>query len=198
MKRICILIAGGALALAFAAAAAAKGPDQATITGPGLDSPIILGGDAEGNVGSTFGRFVEGAGFMHAVFRQTPDRMLAKRPKGDLGPRYDIVYRVPGGGTGTAYARQALYPYAAGGPVTYMRPGQLLFGGDHATHGGWFRSLDSSFSEQLDSLGLPKTAPQGAALVKTEHDRRTSRWLPIAFAGLLVPAAFLAIRRRAR
>ena len=198
MKRIRILIAGSALALAVAAPAVAKGPDQATITGPGLDSPIILSGDAEGNVNSTFGRFAEGAGFMYAVFQQTPDPMLAQRPKGDLGPRYDIVYRVPGGGTGTAYARQALYPYAPGGPVTYMRTGQPLFGGDHATHGGWFRSLDSSFREQLVSLGLPKTAPQGTAVVKTEPERRTSRWLPIAFAGLLLPAAFFAIRRKAR
>jgi hypothetical protein len=198
MKRICILIAGGALALALAAPVAAKGPDQATITGPGLDSPIVLGGDAEGDVNSTFGRFAEGAGFMYAVFQQTPDRMLARRPQGNLGPRYEIVYRVPGGDAGTAFARQALYPYSQGSPVTYMRPGQPLFGGDHLTHGGWFRSLDGSFRELLVSLGLPKSAPTATAVATTEPERRTSRWLPIAFAGLVLPAAFFALRRRAR
>jgi hypothetical protein len=195
MKRFCILIGGVALALALAGPVAAKGPDQATITGPGLDDPIVLGGDAEGDVNSTFGRFAEGAGFMYAVFQQTPDRMVAKRPKGDLGPQYEIVYRVPGGGAGTAFARQALYPFAAGGPVTYMRPGQPLFGGDHLTHGGWFRSTDSSFRELLVSLGLPKTAPKATVVAQPEPERRSSRWLPIAFAGLVLPAAFFALRR---
>jgi hypothetical protein len=196
MKRFCILIGSVALALALAAPVAAKGPDQATITGPGLDGPIVLGGDAEGHFYSSFGQFVEGAGFMYAVFQQTPDRMVAKRPQGDLGPKYEIVWRVPGGGTGTSFARQALYPYATGGPVTYMRPGQPLYG-DHLTHGGWFRSLNGSFREQLVSLGLPKTAPTASATVRTEPEqRRSSRWLPIAFAGLVLPAAFFALRRK--
>jgi hypothetical protein len=197
MKRFCILIGGAALALALASPVAAKGPDQATITGPGLDTPIVLGGDAEGNASSTFGRFAEGAGFMYVVFQQTPDQTLAKRPKGDLGPKYEIVWRVPGGEGATAFARQALYPYASGGPVTYMRPGQPLFGGEHLTHGGWFRSRDGSFKEQLVSLGLPRTAPASAPVVAAEPEqRRASRWLPIAFAGVVLPAAFFALRRK--
>jgi hypothetical protein len=196
MKRSLLITAG--LALALAAPAAAKGPDQATITGPGVDGPIVLGGDAEGNFTSTFGRFVHGAGFVSAVFQQTPDPMLNRRPTGDLGPRYDVVYRVPGGDTGTSNVRQALYPYAPGGPVTYTRPGQLIFGGQHATRGGWFASRDPSLRALLVSLGLPNEAPRAAAVVKTEPERRVSRWLPIAFAGLLIPAAFFAIRRRPR
>lgn len=196
MKRSLLITAG--LALALAAPATAKGPDQATITGPGLDGPVVLGGDAEGNFTSTFGRFVHGAGFVSAVFQQTPDPMLRQRPEGDLGPRYDIVYRVPGGDTGTSNVRQALYPYAAAGPVTYTRPGQLIFGGQHATHGGWFASRDPSFRALLVSLGLPRATPTAAAVVKTEPERRTTRWLPIAFAGLLLPTAFFAVRRRKR
>lgn len=197
MKRSLLIVCS--LALALAAPAAAKGPDQATINGPGLDAPIVLGGDAEGDVGSTFGRFAEGAGFMYAVFQQTPDRMLKKRPTGDLGPRYRIVWRVPGGGAGTSFASQALYPYARGGPVTYMRPGQPLFGGDHATSGGWFRSTDGSFKKQLVALGLPESAPETSAVLKRpEAKQRTSRWLPLALAGLVLPATFVALRRRPR
>ena len=197
MKRFCILIGGLALALALAAPVAAKGPDQATITGPGLDSPIVLGGDAEGDAYSSFGQFAEGAGFMYAVFQQTPDPMRAKRPQGDLGPKYEIVWRVPRGELSPALARQDLYPYAAGGPVTYMQPGQPLFGGDHLTHGGWFRSPGNSFKEQLVSLGLPKAPTTATPLVQAEPDqRRASRWLPIAFAGLVLPAAFFAVRRK--
>jgi hypothetical protein len=197
MKRSLLITA--ALALAFAAPAGAKGPDQATITGPGLDEAIVLGGDAEGNFTSTFGRFVHGAGFVSAVFQQTPDPMLRQRPKGDLGPRYDVVYRVPGGDAGTSTVRQVLYPYAPGGAVTYVRPGQLIFDGQHATHGGWFVSPDPAFAKLLVSLGLPDAAPRPAAVVKSEPEqRRASRWLPIAFAGLLLPAAVFAVLRKKR
>jgi hypothetical protein len=196
MKRSLLISAG--VALALAAPAAAKGPDQATITGPGLDNPIVLGGDAEGNFTSTFGRFTHSAGFVSAVFHQTPDPMLRQRPKGDLGPGYDVIFRVPGGDGRASNVRLVLYAYAPGGPVTYTRPGQLIFSGQHATHGGWFESRDPAFRELLVSLGFPKAAPRTAAVTKTEPERRMSRWLPIAFAGLLLPAAFFAVLRKKR
>jgi hypothetical protein len=196
MKRSLLITAG--LALALVAPATAKGPDQATITGPGLDGPIVVGGDAEGNFTSTFGRFTHGAGFVSAVFQQTPDPMLRQRPKGDLGPRYHVLFRVPGGDGRASNVRLALYPYAPGGPVTYTRPRQLIFGGEHATHGGWFVSRDPAFRELLISLGFPKAAPSVAAVAKPESERRVSRWLPIAFAGLLLPAAVFAMFRKQR
>jgi hypothetical protein len=93
MKRLLVL----ALALAgvFAGAATAKGPTAATIRGPGLDRAIVVGGDAEGNVNSAFGRFVQQAGFFPQVFTQTPDSTSHVRPQGALGPRYEVAYRVP-------------------------------------------------------------------------------------------------------
>jgi hypothetical protein len=187
MKRSLFIAA--ALALVFAAPVAAKGPDQATITGPGLDDPIVLGGDAEANTSSLFGRFVDDTGFVPGVFRQTPDPMLDEKPTALLGRRYIVVYRVPDGDGGAATVRQELYPDAVGGPVTYMRPGQRIFGGDHATRGGWFVSKYSGLEATLDELGFPRGP---AAQPET---RRSLRWLPLAFAGLLVPAALVAIRR---
>ena len=188
MRRTLALAAG--LALALAAPAAAKGPDQATITGPGLDGPIVLGGDAEANTSSLFGRFVDDTGFVPGVFRQTPDPMLDDKPTAMLGRRYIIVYRVPDGNGGAATVRQELYPDAVGGAVTYMRPGQRIFGGDHATRGGWFVSKYSGLEATLDELGLPRRSD-----AQTET-HRSLRWLPLAFAGLLLPAAFVAVRRR--
>lgn len=196
MKRTLLLAA--ALALGLAAPASAKGPDQATITGPGLDTPIVLGGDAEGDGNSQFGRFVNATGFMPGVFAQTPDPMLDKRPEGDLGPRYTVVYRVPGGDTGTATVNQDLYPYAAGGPVTYMKPGQLIFGGQHATRGGWFTSRYSGLKETLTAIGFPTATPTDRSVHAEPERRSTLRWLPFIFAGLVLPASFFASRRRAR
>ena len=189
------LIAVAAAALIATPTASAKGPDQATITGPGLDAPIVLSGDAESNYSSSFGQFVAGTGFMPAVFHQQPDPMSNRRPKGDLGPRYTIVYRVPAGELEAATVRQELYPYAAVGAVTYMRPGQRMFGGEHLTRGGWFVG-GNGLKQTLTALGLPRTASQTTVAPAQAERRSAVRWLPLAFAGLLVPAAALAIRRR--
>jgi hypothetical protein len=157
MKRILVL--SFALGLVFAGAAAAKGPTRVTITGPGLAHPIVLGGDAEGNMGSRFGRLVELSGWFPQVFRQTPDSTSRMRPPGRLGPRYDAAYRVPGPNGTVSTVRQQLYPYASAGPLTYVRPGQTVFpSGGQTTHGGWFRS-PVALRRTLVSLGLPVKAP---------------------------------------
>ena len=148
-----------ALAVILAGPAAAKGPSEVTITGPGLAHAIVLGGDAEGNLSSRFGRLVEQTGFFPQVFRQTPDSTSRIRPSGKLGPRYDAVYLVPGPNGTASTVRQQLYPFAAAGPVTYVRPGQVVFPvSGMATHGGWFRS-PVALRRTLVSLGLPAKAP---------------------------------------
>ena len=156
MKRTLLLIS--LVALAYAPAATAKGPGEATIAGPGLDDSIVLRGNAEGDPGSPFGVFVDGTGFFPAVFERTPNPMLKTPRKRSLGPRYTVVYSLPGGDRGTSTVRQDLYPYAAGGPVTYTPPGQEIFGGEVTTRGGWY-AAPASFRQTLVSLGLPQTRP---------------------------------------
>lgn len=134
-------------------AAQAKGPSAATITGPGLFSPITV--DAvDGEAG-----FIGETGFFPATFGQTPDPMLPARPRGDLGPRYTITYKVPGPYNTNSVVRQDLYPYAEGGPVLYTKPGQRFFDGQR-THGGWFRA-NADLTQTLVRLGLPKAVPAG-------------------------------------
>jgi hypothetical protein len=159
MKRLVLVLS--TLALALAGPAAAKGPDEATITGPGLDGGIVYrsgGGDPE--EGSPFFDFVENVGFFPSVFRQTPDPMLDKRPAGRLGPRYKVVYRVPGPDGGNATIRQDLYPYSSLGVVSYMKPGQSVFGGREHTRGGWFVAGHASKSV-LVAGGFPRSTPSG-------------------------------------
>jgi hypothetical protein len=155
MKRLTAII--GCAALVLAGAAQAKGPDKATINGPGLEKPVALSGDSESNnmTASPFSRFVQDAGFFPAVFQREPNPMLAGRPAGALGPRYAVVYRVPGPDRRFFGITQDLYPYAAGGPVTYTLPGQPLFGTKSV--GGWFRG-SAGFKARLVALGLPAKA----------------------------------------
>src|SRR6266513_1613865 len=134
MKRILFLLAIAALALP--ATALAKGPSEAKITGPGLGKAItVTGPESEGSPLMTF---AEQAGFFPAAFSQQPNPMLPGRPKGNLGPKYRIAYKVPGPESDQFQISQDLYPYASPSAVSYMPAGQKIF--DSTTHGGWYES----------------------------------------------------------
>ena len=81
-----------AAALVLPAAAFAKGPSEALVTGPGIDddnglaiAPLGDGAD-----------LTNLSGFFPASFGQSPDPMLDSPPEGTLGPKYRIRYTVPG------------------------------------------------------------------------------------------------------
>jgi hypothetical protein len=179
------LIAG--VALLLPATAAAKGPSDATITGPGLSSPIKISGGGEGG-NTTLGHLVMYGGFFPQAFGQSPDPVFRARPATALGPRYDVTYVVPGPSTDTL--RQELYPYAAGGPLSYMEPGQPLW--SQKTHGGWFRAAPE-LKPTLIEAGLPKKAP-------ATHERvANARKLALgAGAGVVLAAGALFLLRRRR
>ena len=155
MKRLLFLLTAAALVLP--AAASAKGPSEATITGPGLGKSITFSGTE--TTGSPIMDLVDAAGFFPAAFGQEPDPMIA-RPKGDLGPKYEITYEVPTGSDSSSRIHQDLYPYAAKPyALTYTKPGQPIF--DMQTTGGWW--TDQRLKGVLVAAGLPKTAPAAKA-----------------------------------
>ena len=198
MKRLVLLLT--AFALVAASSASAKGPDQAIVTGPGLedqDGRIVFasgGGDPSG--GTPFMALVESGGFFQQTFGQSPDPTTPTRPKGDLGPRYEVVYRVPGPNGGTATLRQSVYPFAAIGSVTYMAPGQSFFDGQRDAR----RLVRGLAGAQGDArLGRPAgvgTVPATGG--GSRFDVSTDAW-PIALVGLLALGALaLVVRRRPR
>jgi hypothetical protein len=150
-----------ASALVFAVTAQAKGPSAATIDGPGTGGGISFGGDGEPGSGAPLGNLSDQAGLFPAAFAQTPDPMLADRPKGDLGPRYTITYRLPGPNGDESTIRQDLYPYAGNGPVTYTAPGQPFFGTER-THGGWYQAAPA-LKNTLVKAGLPAQPSSASA-----------------------------------
>jgi hypothetical protein len=153
MRRVVVAVA--LVALALPVAAQAKGPSSATISGPGLERALAVTGNGE-ITGTALGKLTMNAGFFPQVFGQTPNPILAKRPVGALGPRYKSVYIVPGPNGIESRLVQWLYPYAKGGPFTYMRPGQAFWEGEQ-TLGGWFRA--PGLRRILVRMGLPAVAP---------------------------------------
>ena len=67
-------------------------------------------------------------GFFEVAWGTQPRRVLAKSPTRNLGPKYSVVYVVPGPSGQNDLIRQDLYPHAKGGPVTYTPAGQPFFG----------------------------------------------------------------------
>jgi hypothetical protein len=180
-------------ALVLAATAQGKGPSSATIDGPGADGGISIGGNGEPGSGAPLGSFAEHTGFFAATFQKS---LTPSRPKGDLGPRYTITYVVPGPNGEEDTIRQDLYPYAAGGPVTYTAAGQSYFRTE-GTQGGWHRA-SVGFKNMLVNAGLPATAPSGNS--GDGGFGVTDLWpaLGIAFGLGLVALMAVVMRRRPR
>jgi hypothetical protein len=169
MKPRVLVLAALAVALTLLAptAALAKGASAATIDGGGPggpgngpNGPITLGGSGEPGSGTDLGTLADLSGLFLAMFGQSPDPMLDAAPTKRLGPRYTITWTIPDGSGTAKKIRQDAYPYAAGGPVTYTRPGQPVF--DQTTRGGWYAASDR-LRQHLISLGLPDKAPLAAA-----------------------------------
>ena len=121
-----------AAAMTLAIPALAKGPSQARITGPGLVHAIVVSGDGEPGQQGRLAMLAGQTSLFTVLFGAggsvpRPAR-LHTPPKATLGPRYTIIYTVPGvtpqPGEEFGRIRQDLYPHAAGGPVIYTPPDQ--------------------------------------------------------------------------
>jgi hypothetical protein len=185
------------LALVAPAAALAKGPTEATITGPGLAKPLQLGGRSGWGQGWPMEVLVRHGGFFQVAWGGQTGRTLAKSPTERLGPKYEIVYLVPGP-TGTDdRIRQDFYPFARGGPLTYTPAGQKFFRTRH-TLGGWFRTAPA-LTAALVAAGLPAQASRTPPAADADDDSSPPVGLFALVATLgLAGIAAAAFRRRAR
>jgi hypothetical protein len=173
-------------------AALAKGASKATITGPGLGAGIRLAGEGDPGGGALM-QIAEDSGFFPAVFLTTPNPMLSERPDGELGPRYTIVYVMPGP-SGVDEIRQDVYPYATPSLVSYTKPGQPYFGTER-TVGGWYVA-GPTLKDDLVAVGLRATAPPVA-----DDAGREIPWEAFGVLALLVALAglgFVVVRSRRR
>ena len=142
-------------------AAQAKGATGATISGGGPGGlpggPITLKGDGEPGSGTDLADLAQAAGVWAVLFDDGPGGELASVPAtADRGPRYTITWIFPNGAGTEDKVRQSVWPYAAGGPLTFMASGQPVL--DATTKGGWFQATDD-LRQSLIALGLPSRQP---------------------------------------
>jgi hypothetical protein len=142
-------------------AAQAKGATGATISGGGPGGlpggPINLKGDGEPGSGTNLANLAQAAGVWALLFEDGPGGELTSAPAtANRGPRYTITWIFPNGAGTEDKVRQSVWPYAAGGPLTFMASGQPVL--DATTKGGWFQATDN-LRQSLIALGLPSREP---------------------------------------
>jgi hypothetical protein len=146
------LVAAAVVALVVPALATAKGPSSASISGKGLERTLLISGNGEA-LGTQLGALTMRSGFFPQMFGQTPDPTLRTRPRGALGPRYTVIYVVPGPNNISSRVVQRVYPFAKPVALTYMKPGQPFWEGD-STYGGWYRA-SPALKRILIRAGVP-------------------------------------------
>jgi hypothetical protein len=212
--RVLAVLALTVLLVAVPTDAQAKGATGATIDGGGPGGlpggPITLRGDGEPGSSTDLGMLAQGTGLYATVFGGDPGVVLKAAPTERLGPRYTVTWRFPDpAGGADRKLRQQVWPYAAGGPVSFTPAGQPVL--DTTTTGGWYQGFDG-LRAQLVELGLPNRkplapaatagpAPAGPAPASPQPARATAQsaaWPRVAavVVGLLVLVAAAAVLRR--
>jgi hypothetical protein len=216
-RRAALAVLAVSLLLAVVPTAAqAKGASAATISGGGPGGlpggPITMKGDGEPGSGSDLSSLAEDAGMWALLFEDGAPGAVdaAPTPAAQRGPRYTVTWTFPNGAGTEDQVRQLVWPYAAGGPVTYLAPGQKVL--DARTEGGWYKASDALRTSMI-GLGLPDrpalnvpaasaspAAGPGAAQA-APADPAPALWPKVAAGvGLLLVAAggvVLVLRRRA-
>jgi hypothetical protein len=210
MRRVLALFVLALLLAAVPTAAQAKGASAATISGGGPGGlpggPIDLEGDGEPGAGTDLSELAEASGVFALLFEDSPVADLDAAPPGERGPRYTVTWTFPDGDGGEDKVRQSVWPYAAGGPITFMATGQPVLG--TTTDGGWYRASDD-LRQQLIGLGLPDrqplttpapATPPPAPATTPAPDPAPALWPKVALGIVLLAAAAaagaLVLRRR--
>jgi hypothetical protein len=160
-RRVLAMLVLALLLAAVPMAAQAKGASAATISGGGPGGlpggPITLKGDGEPGSGSDLSTLADESGVWAVLFEDGPGGSLESAPaSAQRGPRYTITWTFPNGAGTEDEVRQSVWPYAAGGPLTFMASGQAVL--DTTTKGGWYRATDT-LRTSLITLGLPSRQP---------------------------------------
>lgn len=162
MRKVLIATALGLITvLGGALPAAGKGPTTATFEAAGID-PITVGMSTGGDTAAddAYWKLVEQSAYWLTMDSGLKgDRQPITRPTGDLGPELRLAWDQPQAGDGfdrPAGQVHVLYPWAEGGPVTFVAAGQRTFT-DSVTEDAWYK-LHPDLPQTLHKLEVPGRA----------------------------------------
>jgi hypothetical protein len=191
MTRTAVLAATCTIIWISAESAAAKGPDQATVSGPGIDQPIAVRPHDSPSIGQHMASLIQSSGIVNQLWCRSCDDLSAKQPIADLGPMYVVRYRVtsPIGGP-SRWVEQHAYPFAQPHPVTYVAPGQPFW--HQRTVGGWYEA-DPKLRHVLVGLGARMEPASVPTRVNIDTLTVWPQWTLLAWAALSIVIAVLIV-----
>jgi hypothetical protein len=137
----------------MSAGAGAKGAQGATITGPHIPGSLVVGNGSQRPAPVNVNDLAAASGTFSAMSSREPSPVKQQRPRGVLGPRYRIVYRMYTGADELSPIRQDVFPFARVGFVSYTPPGQRAF--HRAVASGWYTA---AVQQELDEGGMTSAA----------------------------------------
>lgn len=167
------------LLLGSGPAAWAKGPTEATVTGPGLAEPVKLELGMHGEEAPQYADFIGATGVLYLGARRFCQ--LPRPPAQPLGPGYRLAWRIPALSGYFGVDREALrdpieqrfYPDAAGGAVTRLAGSDTWIRGTTGTRLWWRNLVDGmsgnggSANERSDRVSV--RGPELAGSVPIDH-----------------------------
>lgn len=175
MRRLNVLLFAAVLAIALPAVALAKGPESATLTGPGLDKPVNLMAAVDWPITCDTAcptdpmvLLMEQTGLWYATGAVPVD---IGEPPDELGPPYQLTW-VRGGfpeeSVENRTFHQFLYLEAEGGPFVHTpeQPGLSGWGGEPF---GWAKASDG-LAGTLESLGAPLSSSRDESTVSPDDN----------------------------
>lgn len=158
LRTLVAALAVAVVTLAIGAPALAKGPNSATVSGPGIGTTTIYWNRPDQH---SLGELTQTTFLWDAAGAAGWE---TQPPPGDLGPKYTVVYHIIklNNRLRGEDIRQDLYPFAAAGPVVYTAAGQHMY--DTPTASGW-HPASSLLTTVLRGLGAdPKAAASRTAI----------------------------------
>jgi len=134
MRRVLVVVAVLGMTLGVASPAYAKGPVDATVTGPGFAAAVRVGYVADAHHKAGLDELSQATRLWDLL--SGTGALAPGPPRGELGDRYDVTFEfgcvVAEGDTECGperlKARLELYPLAAAGPHVYAPPDQAVYG----------------------------------------------------------------------
>ena len=163
-----LVVAGGGMALA-------KGPESATVTGPGIAEPIeLINADYfDSDYTDHVKELMRQTGLWYAAGGGS---RIPAQPEGDLGPVYTLTWASsgpPGDPVDKRTIRQLLYLHAENGPLIHT-PSQIGLEGWGPGVVGW-AIAPSGLMDTLAALGIPVSAENDPLLTtESSHDAAAS------------------------
>jgi hypothetical protein len=173
------VFAGLAGALALGSPASAKGALSATVTGPGLATPVRLV-QGDGPDGQRLDALGEAT---RVLWVASGNRVEATAPPAGLGDAYQVVYDVgchlvvEGGECVRVWLRLLAYPFAAPAPVVVVPAGQTRpYDDTAALPAGWLYAepelpglMETLGARQQNTVAATTAAPQAASAQRLFH-----------------------------